>query len=161
MSTRMHLTLFASVCLTTIGCARTPTVDTRADLDAIRTIEAQWTAAVRAGDVDQLVAFFAPHAVTMDANAPISVGLEAIRGPLESWLADDAVSNTFTATLDTIEVSASGDLAYTRGTHRLSLTTPGGPVEQVGKWVTIYKKIDGEWKVIVDIWNSDLPLPAQ
>jgi uncharacterized protein (TIGR02246 family) len=161
MSTGKYVTLFASACLTLIGCAPTATVDTTAELDAIRNIEAEWTDAVRARDVDKLLGFFAPDAVTMDANAPISTGHDAIRGPLESWLADDAVSNTFVSTLEAIEVSASGDLAYTRGTHRFSQTTPNGLVEQIGKWVTVYKKIDGEWKVVVDIYNSDNPLPGQ
>ena len=161
MSTAKHLALFASVCLNIVGCARTSTIDTGAEVEAIRDIEAQWTAAVKARDVDKLLGFFAPDAVTMDANAPISVGHEAIRGPVESWLADEAVSATFASTLDAIEVSACGDLAYTRGTHRFSQTTPTGLVEQVGKWVTVYKKIDGEWKVIVDIFNSDKPLPVQ
>jgi uncharacterized protein (TIGR02246 family) len=160
VSTRKHWALLASVCFFLAGCTRTPTIDTRADLEAIREIEAQWTAAVKARDVDKLLGFFASDAVTMDANAPITVGYEAIRVPIESWLADEAVSRTFVSTLDAIEVSACGDLAYTRGTHRFSLTTPTGLAEQVGKWVTVYKKIDGEWKVIVDIFNSDKPLPA-
>jgi hypothetical protein len=30
-------------------------------------------------------------------------------------------------------------------------------MEETDKWVTIYRKINGEWKAIVDIWNSDTP----
>jgi hypothetical protein len=30
-------------------------------------------------------------------------------------------------------------------------------VEEAEKWVTIYKKIDGKWKAILDIYNSDKP----
>jgi hypothetical protein len=26
------------------------------------------------------------------------------------------------------------------------------------QWVTIYKKIDGKWRVIVDMYKSDTPL---
>jgi ketosteroid isomerase-like protein len=44
------------------------------------------------------------------------------------------------------------------------LTTPdpaGKPVTDRGKYVTIWKKqADGSWKVIADIFNSDLPMPA-
>jgi ketosteroid isomerase-like protein len=30
-----------------------------------------------------------------------------------------------------------------------------------GKYVAVWKKqADGNWKVAVDIWNTDLPLPA-
>ena len=160
MFTRFFLTLLACACIFLIGCTQTPPVDTRADADALRSIEAQWFAATKARDVDKIVGIYTPDAVRMNANGPVVVGHQAIHKALESWLADSVVSNTYTYTLDTIDVSASGDLAYDRGTYRFSQTTPKGLVEQVGKWVTIYKKIDGKWKAILDISNSDKPLPA-
>jgi len=37
----------------------------------------------------------------------------------------------------------------------------GKPAKENGKYVEIFKKqTDGSWKVIVDIWNSDLPAAA-
>jgi ketosteroid isomerase-like protein len=63
--------------------------------------------------------------------------------------------------MDTIEVSASGDLGYARGTNRYSLKTPNGPAEYVDRFIDIYKKTDGKWKCIVGIWNSNRSLPAQ
>ena len=41
----------------------------------------------------------------------------------------------------------------------ISMTDASGkPVQDRGKYVEIFKKqADGTWKVIVDIWNSDLP----
>jgi ketosteroid isomerase-like protein len=37
----------------------------------------------------------------------------------------------------------------------------GKPVNDKGKYVTVYgKQPDGKWKVVVDIFNSDLPAPA-
>jgi len=38
------------------------------------------------------------------------------------------------------------------------MSTSNGIVEDIDKWITIYRKINGEWKVIVDIWNSDIPI---
>ncbi len=159
MFTRRLLMLSASVCFFLIGCTRTPAVDTRAEANALRDIDAQWLTAARARDIDKIVSLYAPEAVTMDPNAPVSVGHQAIRKAYESWLADTLVSYTLSDAVDTVEVSASGDLAYTRGTQRYSHNTPKGLVDEMGKWVTVYKKIDGKWKAIVDIANSDKPLP--
>ena len=160
MFNRLLLTLLACGCIFLIGCTQTPPVDTRAETDAIRAIEAQWAAAAKTRDIDKLVSSYAPEAVAMNANAPICAGHQAIRKAYESWLADTHVSKTFSNTVDAVEVSASGDLAYTRGTSRYSRNTQKGLVDEMGKWVTIYKKIDGKWKAILDIGNSDKPLPA-
>jgi ketosteroid isomerase-like protein len=158
MFTRRLLMLLASVCFFLIGCTRTPAVDTRAEADALRNIEAQWAAAAKARDIDKIVGFYASDAVHMDPNVPVFVGHQAIHKALESWLADTLVSKTLSNTVDAVEVSASGDLAYTRGTSRYSRNTSKGLVDEMEKWVTIYKKIDGKWKAIVDIGNSDKPL---
>ena len=154
-----YLTLVAVIIIT--ACQpKTKTASNNAD--AIRNIEDQWAAANKAKDINKAVSFFASDAVVMEPNMPISVGIEAIRKSQESWFSDTTVLyNTFTATIDTIEVSASGDLGYARGTMHYSLKTPNGPVEYVDKFIDIYKKIDGEWKCTVGIWNSDKPLEGQ
>jgi ketosteroid isomerase-like protein len=162
MTTRWVLTLLACACIFLIGCSQTPRVDTRAEAEAIRNIEDQWTAANKAKDIDKAVSFFASDAVQMEPNKPIVIGIEPIRKSWESWFSDTTyLHNTITLKMDTIEVSASGDLGYARGTNRYSLKTPNGPAEYVDRFIDIYKKTDGKWKCIVGIWNSNRSLPAQ
>jgi len=143
--------LLACMSLSLVGCAQKPPVDIRAEAEALRSIEAQWTAANKARDIDRVLSIVAPDIAFMYANSPSGVGLEAFRKSTESWLADTAVSRTYSCTVDTVEVAASGDLAYTRGTNWYSETTPKGLVAKSDKWVTVYKKIDGKWKAIIDI----------
>ena len=139
---------------------KTASIDTRAEADSIRMLEEQWSMAIKTSDVDKIVSFYASNAVTMSANKPISIGLESIRKAEESSFSDTtSIFKTYSSTLDTIEVSASGDLAYARGIDRVSQKTTKGPGEEVGKWVDIWKKVDGKWKVVVSIWNNDKPLP--
>ena len=154
-----YLTLVAVIIIT--ACQpKTKTASNNAD--AIRNIEDQWAAANKAKDINKAVSLFASDAVVMEPNIPISVGIEAIRKSWESWFSDTTyLHHTITQTIDTIEVSASGDLGYARGTMHYSLKTPNGPVEYVDKFIDIYKKIDGEWKCTVGIWNSDKPLEGQ
>jgi ketosteroid isomerase-like protein len=142
-----------------IGCTRAPKVDTLAEANAIRNLEDQWTVALQKSDIDKIISFFNTNAVAMKPNTPISIGLQAIRKERESSFTDTTMLyKTYSSKIDTIEVSASGDLAYVRGTDRITTKTPNGLVEDMGKWVDIWKKINGEWKVVVNIWNSDMPL---
>ena len=54
----------------------------------------------------------------------------------------------------TLEVSASGDLAYDIGRFHMVNKRSEGPVEEQGYFVSLYKKIDGEWKFMCQIWNN-------
>ena len=149
-------------CIILFGCNRAPKVDTLAEANAIRNLEDQWTVALQKSDTDKIISFFNTDAVAMKPNTPISIGLQAIRKERESSFTDTTMLyKTYSSKIDTIEVSASGDLAYVRGTDRITTKTPNGLVEDMGKWVDIWKKINGEWKVIVNIWNSDMPLPGK
>ena len=132
------------------------------DADAIRSLEEHWTEANKTKDIDKIVSFFASDAVVMEPNKPISIGLQSIRKSQESWFADTTVHyNTYTSIISNIEVSASGDLAYARGISRLSRDIPSGSTEEVDNWIDIWKKIDGEWKVLVNIWNIENPLEGK
>lgn len=149
--------LFACSILT--GCNRTPVIDIRAEAETINKAEDEWTAAIRAKDIEIIMRIFAPEAVVMNANTPACIGLAGIRKSQELWFSDSTIiHDSFTSAIDTIEVSASGDLAYVRGNSKLSIITPDGIVEETDKWITIYRKINGNWKAIVDIWNSDMPV---
>jgi uncharacterized protein (TIGR02246 family) len=52
----------------------------------------------------------------------------------------------------TVEVAASGDLAYTIGDYQSSTTLPDGSIARVaGTYVSIWKRgEDGKWRVVVD-----------
>ena len=95
----------------------------------------------------------------MKPNHEIYVGLQNIRNQVESDFADTTMLwNTTTATIDAVEVSSSGDIAYTRGITRSKKKTLTGIVEISDKWVSIYKQVDGQWKCFVTIWNSNDPI---
>ena len=153
---KLVILLFSCSFLT--GCNRTPVIDIRAETEAIRKIHDQWEYAIKTKDIDKYMSSFAPGAVEMNANAPVCVGLPSIRESLETWFSDTTnFLDTFESTIDTLEISSAGDLAYMRGYQKLNIGTVEGIVEVTDKWVTIFRKINGEWKAIVDIWNSDLP----
>ncbi len=146
------------ICIALIGCTRNPKVDTVAEAEAIRSIENQWTVALQNKDIDKILSFASSEAVVMEPNNVIYIGLQASRKQLEKIFADTTILwNTTSSAIDIVEVSASGDLAYVRGINRSKIKTQTGIGENSDKWIDVWKKTDGKWKNIVQIWNSNNP----
>lgn len=154
--------MFLVVFVVLTACNQIPVINIRTEAEAIKKIEDQWTAAIKAKDIDKILSIFAPEAVVMNANSPVCTGTQAIRKSLETWFSDTTnFLDTFESTIDTLEISSMGDLAYLRGHQKLNIGTAEGIVEVTDKWVTIFRKINGEWKAIVDIWNTDMPISGE
>ena len=149
-------------CITLIGCTSAPKVDIQAEKNAIQSLEDQWSVAFQTSDLEKIMSSYASDAVIMDANKPIIIGLEGIRNHTNSMFTDTTLLlNTYSLKVDVIEVSTSGDFAYARGHQHITIKTKEGLIKDEGKWVDVLKKIDGQWKSIVTIGNSDLPIAGQ
>jgi len=134
-----------------LACSSPAPVDTGSDASEIAEMDSLWNAAVQAKDLERATGFFAPNAIEMPANEPAIVGMS-------TTLSQTGVAVSFKA--DSAVVASSGDLAYVRGTYHVTQQTPDGTHEDHGKYVTVWEKINGDWQVVVDISNSDLPLPT-
>ena len=123
---------------------------------AIQSADDQWAAAALAKDVDKSVSFCGPDAAILVPNAPAAEGKEAIR----KWFQEIFNIPGFKLSWHATETAAakSGELGYSRGTYELSFTDASGKQgSDHGKYVTVWKKqADGSWKVLRDIFNSDL-----
>ena len=115
------------VLISLLGCNPAPKVDTAAEASLIRAIEDQWTEALKATDVDKIISFYDTEAVSISSEATITTGLQNIRSRIEKQFADTTVIfDTYSGTIDAIEVSVSGDLAYCRGHDEISIKTAEG-----------------------------------
>ncbi len=142
------------------ACTQPAQPDTRAaDEAAVRDADAQWSKTAGSGDVDGTVAYYVDDASLLPPNAPIASGKQAIRAMWASLLAP---GTTISWEATKVEVARSGDLATVIGTYQDSVKDPqGNPVNDRGKFVEVWKKqADGKWKVVADIFNSDLPAAA-
>jgi len=145
-----------------ITACQPKTKTTSDDIDAIRNIENQWAIATKTKDINEILSLLVSDAVEMPPNEPIAVGTEAIKKGWELWFSDTAyIHNAYTFRIDTIEVSASGDFGYVRGINHYSIKTQNGIAEYDDKYISIYKKKDGEWKCVVSIWNDDKPMAGK
>ena len=134
--------------------------DTKNIEQALRDLDGQWSAAAGAKDLEKTISFYSEDAIVLPANAPAATTKDAIRNTWKELLASPGLAISWKTTK--VEVAKSGDVAYTTGTYELTMNDASGtPVNDHGKYVEVWKKqADGKWKVAVDIWNSDLPVPA-
>ncbi len=141
--------------------AEEPVVDVEADVAAIKALLDEYDVSLNAGDVEKLVSLnYAEDAVRMPPNEPMSKGKAAIL----AWFKKEAEHYTLQMEEVPEDVQVDGDLAFMRSTFAGTGTPKAGgePVQVKGKGIAVYKRqVDGSWKVICDIYNSDdLPLPT-
>jgi Ketosteroid isomerase homolog len=132
------------------------------DTKALRDLDAEWSAAAGAKDLDKTVSYYSNDAIVMPPNAPSATTKEAIRNVWKDLLASPGLVMSWKTTK--VEVSKSGDLACLSGTYELTMNDASGkPINDHGKYVEVWEKqADGKWKCGTDIWNSDLPVaPAE
>jgi uncharacterized protein (TIGR02246 family) len=124
--------------------------------NAIRRADADFAANARAGNAQTLVTnFYAPDAVVMAPNYPAFRGRSAIQQFWTGFLASGAVDVALTST-DVIQPSS--DVAIETGRYDLSLRPASGQaIKDAGKYIVLWKKSNGRWWAVEDIFNSDMP----
>jgi uncharacterized protein (TIGR02246 family) len=118
---------------------------------------ADFQAAFNAKDAAKVASFYAEDGVVMPPNQPMVKGRSAIQARLEKDLKgmnEENIKVKITPTHSAI----TGDSAHDVGT--VEVTLPDGKVINE-KYVVLYKRVGGEWKIAYDIWNSDTSPPPQ
>jgi uncharacterized protein (TIGR02246 family) len=157
---RMGILAVAGVLVLAAGCSQTPAPpppDNRAaDEQAVKDMEAAWAKAGEAKDADAFTGFYADDAVVMVSGAPPMSGKENIRGGLKALFADPNYALTFQPTK--VTASKGGDMVYSVGTYRETVTNPKTkkPETGTGSYMTVYRKQpDGSWKAVADMLTVD------
>lgn len=150
--------LLAVAAVAAISCDTTK-IDVAAETEAVRAQSEGIVGAEAALDVAGSLAFFAEDAIVQPADAPQIRGHEAIADMYRRFFEGSQLKEFF-AKGSHITVSQSGDLAYEHGTNRTVLVGPEGDLVDVGKYLLVWKKIDGEWMVVVLTYSSDAPAPT-
>jgi ketosteroid isomerase-like protein len=127
------------------------------NLDALRAADVAWLKTYEAKDVDKAVAFCDEQGSLLWPNAPRATGKSAIAKVTASAFAIPDFKLEWHP--DQIAVARSGDLGYTSGAYVWTFKDASGkPASDKGKYLTVWKKQpDGSWKVLLDMFNTDLP----
>lgn len=145
-----------------VGCSGAPagpTVDAKAEEQAIRRLDEQWLAAAQKKDVEAAVAFYAPEATAMWPDAPAAKGTDAIRKAWTDLMKIPNMQLTFTP--EHIEISQAGDFATDIGRASAEMDMPQGHVKEEAKYLVVWKKVNGAWKAQYDMFNLNAPAPPQ
>jgi uncharacterized protein (TIGR02246 family) len=161
MKSFMTLCATAVLAWTITGCnqASPPAEDTRdADVKAISDLEVEWNKDYAARSAGKIASYYAGDAVLMAPGMPPATGADAILSATKQMLTDPALSLTFQT--KRVDVAKSGDIAFSQGTYRMTMTDPvtHQMIKDQGSYVTTYRKQpDGSWKAVEDIATSETP----
>ena len=123
-----------------------PTENAKARDEAqIRALVDDWAEALRAKDVDRVMAHYARHSVTFDLAPPlISTGADA--EGLQAWFS--TWPGPLSYEIRDLNITAGDDVAFCHSLNRLSGTkTDGEKVEIWFRQTLCLCKIDGEWRI--------------
>lgn len=125
----------------------------------LKAADAALQKAVEKRDLEGIVSFYSERAVLLPTAEPMVSGKAAIREEWKHILSIPDFANA--ASMTGVEVSSGGDMGYTIGTYRSVMAGEDGTqVTEPGKWVSIWKlQPDGAWRIVVDIYNTDIPPP--
>jgi ketosteroid isomerase-like protein len=119
--------------------------------DAVDRTGQEILTAFEAKDAAKVNSYYAPDAIIATAGRPAAKDARAVSRALRDDLADPNFKMSLAH--EKTEVAASGDLAYRRGSYKISATNPQTKkVEDIdGTYLTVFRKqADGSWKVVED-----------
>lgn len=106
------------------------------------------------GDSSSFINCYTSDACINPPNAPKMCGTEALAGFFRMAYSQMGVRNIM---ISTTEVYTSGEYATEEGTYELQIE--GNKTVDKGKFLVLWKNVNGSWKMFRDVWNSDNPPP--
>lgn len=112
--------------------------------------------AVMEGNLDGIMDGYTQDAKIFPNNLNILAGDDLKK----YWTPRDNVYKTIHHKITPVEVKFFGDYAHDYGHYEGKTQKPDGSIEEWrGKYVVIWKKEKGSWKMYLDIWNGIRPEP--
>jgi len=131
-----------------------PVFDLTAARKEIDSLNLVFMAMVAKGDSLGLTNFYTIDAKMMAPNGPAIVGRKNIQSALTGLV------NSGLAKLSLTTVGLWGDEAMLAEEGVVAEEAKDGKQLDRGKYIVLWKKEDGNWKLFRDFFNSDLPVPS-
>jgi uncharacterized protein (TIGR02246 family) len=113
----------------------------------IAAINRQFEDAARTGDLDRLASLYTPDAVALPPDGPFVKGRDDIK---QMWGSIAQQIGLKDVRLNTVSFEQAGDTGYEVGEATLTVSTGTAVV----KFVVVWKKVGGQWRLHRDIWNT-------
>ena len=122
-----------------------------AEIDRVVAASRGFSKAFIAQDLEAMAISYTHDAKFIPSGVPIIEGREAIKARWIPGFETKVLSHIMEAT----EIKILGDYAYDYGYYRGTSKKGDGPISSwQGKYVVVWKKVDGDWQMYIDIWNS-------
>lgn len=119
------------------------------DLKVIQEAIVKFSEHVMNGDAKSIAKAYSKDAKIFPTNVDILEG-EAIK---EYWTPSGDAMVSYHKILPE-EITVEGNTAYDYGRYEGTTTTAEGKkIDWKGKYVIVWKKVKGQWKIYLDIWN--------
>jgi ketosteroid isomerase-like protein len=159
--------LSASVVLSLAGCqggAREPSagslpdqapqskVNAAQEANSIMGLEREWSRRFQVKDIDWIMTLYTEESRMFPPGGEPVTGLEALRAAWQSLADTKGLEITWEPT--EAHVAESGDMAWDIGD--VIVFSPDG-MRQTGKYLVVWKRENGNWKVSVNTYNENSP----
>jgi uncharacterized protein (TIGR02246 family) len=123
---------------------------------AIRALDAEWSKAATAKNMDHVMKFYAIDGSVVWPDQPPAKGHAAIRASWETiYNAEPDMYLDFKPTH--IEIASGGDMASDFGVVHFAPHAKPGDRKNTAKYLVVWKREHGAWKVLYDSWNWNAP----
>lgn len=156
MKTSRYLFVLAASALALAACAppAPPPPDTAADEAALKADPVTWMEEYNAGNADAIAEHYTDDALLMAPGAAAKQGKAAIREYIAAEIANSKAAGLTFRNGDPTGVGVSGDMGWVSGTF--SVLDASGTAVDTGKFLSVFRRTSGQWKLIRDTWNSDM-----
>lgn len=156
MKTSRYLFVLAASALALTACAppAPPPPDTAADEAALKADPGAWMESYNAGNADAIAEHYTDDALLMAPGAPAQQGKAAIREFIAADIVKSKAAGLKFNNGDATGVGVSGDMGWVSGVF--TVTDASGATIDAGKYLSVFRRTNGQWKLIRDTWNSDM-----
>lgn len=126
-----------------------------ADVAALQAVTQSWVQAYNAGDADAVSALYADDATLMPPDNSSAVGKAAIRNFFITDIGASQHAGYKFSITGTSGDGVAGDWGWLSGSY--TVADAAGHAVDGGKFLSVFKKVDGKWLLLRDTWNSDNP----
>jgi len=155
MKSKSLIVKFSGIALLIIlvvsACTTAP-MDIKKDIDKVNQ---SFMTAITNQDVDALMDHYTSDIIILPAHKAEVKGTEAVRKMWE----DSFKYGMGELKVSTTEAIAHGNTATEHGIYEYY--TKGNQLVDNGKYVVYWKKVNNQWKMAWDIWNSSNPMPPR
>ena len=121
--------------------------------DAIEAASKGFAEALSKGEAAKIADMYAEGARVLPPNGPMVQERQRIQ---EFW--QGFINTGAKLSLSTTDVEAQGNVAIEVGTYEM--ISPDNK-RDAGKFVVVWRRHKKDWKLAVDIWNSNMPVPSK